>query len=81
MNVNNTCTRCEIVFNKIFDFKNNNYLNEQLEPLDLNYKDTLICRKCLEKLYQEKLISDMRWQRSKFNKPKDNDKYKMYSLF
>ena len=81
MNFNNTCIRCEIVFNKVVDLKNSEYSNEHLEPLDLNYRDTLICRKCLEKLYQEKLISELRWERSKFNKLKNNDKYQMYSLY
>ena len=76
MNVNNTCTRCEIKFNKELDLNKDNKLsNKYLEPLDLSYRDTLICRMCLDKLYQEKLISEQRWKRSKFNDSRNNSNY------
>ena len=70
MNINDTCIKCEIIFNNEIDFKKAESPNKHLEPLVLNYKDTLICLKCLKELYQEKLISEKRWQESKFHKSK-----------
>ena len=81
MNINNTCSRCEIVFNKELCLKKKNEsANENLEPLDLRYKDTLICRECLWSLYQEKLISEQRWKKSKFNESRNNDNIFIDSL-
>ena len=48
MNINNICTRFELIFSNEFNLKKKNESlnespNENLEPLDLSYKDTLIC--------------------------------------
>ena len=82
MNVNNICTKCEKKFNKELDLNKDNKLsNKYLEPIDLKYNDTLICRKCLENLYKQRLIPEHRWKESKFNESKTNDNYQLYSLF